>query len=510
MSMYEMVQGKMVFGEELAVLRTTAAKAEIESLRSLLVTAIASGTWLDWEGLEKTVPFPEPPPPVAASRELPPEPKSTDLRFRYSWWKRLLTPRNQRERRFADAQAAWRNAKAEIDATRAEDQAQLAAWENRKRAFLDPQERLNQTIIDMRRAFESAEERYLQGEVVGIPNFLAGALYHASLAATINGKKALQAQYQVSLLSETRILIIDRDLPTISDLPNVKQVRYVRSRTALDEIKLRPTELYQLYDDLIYQICLTTLHRVFLFDSLKTLKTAVFNGWVTFPDPATGNDRRSCIISVQAERETFTAINLERVDPKVCFRALKGVGSAKLHGMVPVAPLIQGSQDDPRFIESVEVADRIREGTNLAAIGWEDFEQLIREIFEKEFKSTGGEVRVTRASRDWGVDAIAFDPDPIRGEKIVIQAKRYTNTVEVSAVRGLYGTVMNEGATKGILVTTSSFGPEAYAFAKDKPLTLMDGSNLWHLLERHGHRAHIDLAEAKRLNPTPLARSLGH
>ena len=67
---------------------------------------------------------------------------------------------------------------------------------------------------------------------------------------------------------------------------------------------------------------------------------------------------------------------------------------------------------------------------------------------------------------------------------------------------------MNEGATKGILVTTSTFGPEAYAFAKDKPLTLMDGSNLLHLLERHGHRAHIDLAEAKRLNQTPLARSL--
>lgn len=36
---------------------------------------------------------------------------------------------------------------------------------------------------------------------------------------------------------------------------------------------------------------------------------------------------------------------------------------------------------------------------------------------------------ITQASRDGGVDAIAFDPDPIRGSKIVIQAKRYTNTV---------------------------------------------------------------------------------
>ena len=56
------------------------------------------------------------------------------------------------------------------------------------------------------------------------------------------------------------------------------------------------------------------------------------------------------------------------------------------------------------------------------------FEHLIREIFEKEFSANGGEVKITQASRDGGVDAVVFDPDPIRGGKIIIQAKRYTNT----------------------------------------------------------------------------------
>jgi len=130
---------------------------------------------------------------------------------------------------------------------------------------------------------------------------------------------------------------------------------------------------------------------------------------------------------------------------------------------------------------------------------WEDFEHLIRELFGQEFSNNGGEVKVTQASRDGGVDVVAFDPDPIRGGKIVIQAKRYTNTVGVSAVRDLYGTVMNEGATKGILVTTSDFGPDAYQFAKGKPLTLLNGGNLLHLLEKHGHRARINLNEAKEI-----------
>ena len=137
---------------------------------------------------------------------------------------------------------------------------------------------------------------------------------------------------------------------------------------------------------------------------------------------------------------------------------------------------------------------------NLAAIDWQDFENLIRELFAEEFNSNGGEVKITQASRDGGVDAVAFDPDPIRGGKIVIQAKRYTNVVGVSAVRDLYGTVMNEGATKGILVTTSNYGNDAYEFAKGKPLTLMNGANLLFLLEKHGHKAKIDLKEAKELN----------
>ena len=131
------------------------------------------------------------------------------------------------------------------------------------------------------------------------------------------------------------------------------------------------------------------------------------------------------------------------------------------------------SKSDKRFVEGYDVADTIDNSTNLAAMDWEDFEHLIRELFEKEFQSNGGEVKVTQASKDGGVDAIAFDPDPIRGGKIVIQAKRYTNTVGVAAVRDLYGTVVNEGATKGILVSTADYGPDAYQFAKDKPLTLM-------------------------------------
>jgi restriction system protein len=49
-------------------------------------------------------------------------------------------------------------------------------------------------------------------------------------------------------------------------------------------------------------------------------------------------------------------------------------------------------------------------------------------------------------------------------------------------------------------ITTSDYGPDAFHFAKDKPLTLMNGANLLYLLEKHGKKARIDLKEVK--NPT--------
>ena len=130
---------------------------------------------------------------------------------------------------------------------------------------------------------------------------------------------------------------------------------------------------------------------------------------------------------------------------------------------------------------------------------WEDFEHLVREIFSKEFATSGMEVKVTQSSRDLGVDAVAFDPDPIRGGKIIIQAKRYTNTVKVESVRALYGIMQDEGAMKGIMVTTSDYGPDAYKFAQGKPITLINGNNLLSMLETHGHKAKIDLKEARKL-----------
>ncbi len=136
---------------------------------------------------------------------------------------------------------------------------------------------------------------------------------------------------------------------------------------------------------------------------------------------------------------------------------------------------------DARFVEQDDVLSGLDSRPNLMELTPTEFEGLIANLFSK----MGLDTRQTRPSRDGGVDCVAFDQRAILGGKVVIQAKRYRNTVGVSAVRDLYGTVMNEGASKGILVTTSGYGRASMEFANGKPLELLDGANLLALLADH-------------------------
>ncbi|MCL4378716.1 MAG: restriction endonuclease [Actinobacteria bacterium] len=309
--------------------------------------------------------------------------------------------------------------------------------------------------------------------------------------------KDFKKDFTIDFNNENNILIVDFKLPELADIPKVKEVRFNKSNKIFEKSNISENELKEIYDDFLYQISLKIINDIYKSDYLNTIEAVIFNGWIETIDKKTGKDITLCILSVQASKEEFLSINLEKINPKECFKGLKGVSSAKLHTTTPIAPILQMNKDDKRFISSYDVMKNIDDSQNIAAMDWEDFEHLIREIFEKEFSQSGGEVKVTQSSRDGGVDAVAFDPDPLRGGKIVIQAKRYTNVVGVYAVRDLYGTVIKEGATRGILVTTADYGSDAYGFAKGLPLTLLNGSNLLQLLEKHGHKARIDLKEAK-------------
>ena len=299
----------------------------------------------------------------------------------------------------------------------------------------------------------------------------------------------------VSVFCEKDIALVEYELPAKQELSWVKEYKFVAASNTIKEVLMAESLITKTYEQLLYSICLRSIYEVCCVKKADGIKSIVFNGFVTAINPTNGIKERKCILSIQVSKARILSMDLRHVDPKKCFKSLKGVSAAQLIDISPVQPVLSFNRNDNRFVEGKEIS--MNSGTNLASMDWEDFEHLVRELFELEFAKNGGEVRVTQASRDGGVDAIVFDPDPLRGGKIVIQAKRYTNTVGVSAVRDLYGTVINEGANTGILITTSDYGHDSYEFAKDKPLKLLNGGHLLALLHKNGKEGYINIQEAK-------------
>jgi restriction system protein len=304
------------------------------------------------------------------------------------------------------------------------------------------------------------------------------------------------SDFELRFDSTSKILILEHEFP---DVGSVNWVKLVSLKSGVAIKPANQKEAKESANLLYPTLCLRFACELARLDSGNLVEAIVVNGWSNYVDKRNGQLKRAYCSSLFATKIQLLSLNLFAVDPLAAFSALKGVSARSLE-LTPIAPILRLNTEDKRFVDAKEVLANMAQGENLAAMGWEDFEHLCRELFEKAFAGSGAEVKVTQASRDQGVDAVIFDPDVLRGGKIVVQAKRYTNTVDVSAVRDLYGAIINEGATKGILVTTSHYGPDAYAFAKDKPITLLSGEELLGLLQKYGYSFKIDLAEAKRLN----------
>jgi restriction system protein len=485
------------------------AKEAIESLNNILVHTLSVDDTVDWDSIKRKDAFRINPVeffkdggkpafitfnsfgrPTEFKKISPPiEPTFEKIKNEYGIFSKLFRGKSIKE----DFEVRVKKWQQEKEQTNKNNKSRelffnkvVSSFENKKKEFEEEKQRDNE-------ALENVKSRYKEKDPKAIEEYcdlvLTGSQY----------PDYFPQNWLFEYREDNRIAIVEYDLPAPDQLPTVESYKYIKSRDEVSEKVLTQAARKKLYDSAIYQICIRTLHELFEADVINALDAVAFNGLVTNTNPATGIEETKLIMSIVASKDQFIAFDLSQIDPKATFKHMKGVAAASLVDLTPIPPIIQLDKSDKRFISGRNVVGNLDDSVNLAAMHWDDFEHLIRELFEKEFVSGGGEVKVTQASSDGGVDAIAFDPDPIRGGKIVIQAKRYTNVVGVAAVRDLYGTVMNEGATKGILVTTSDYGKDSYEFAKDKPITLLNGSNLLSLLEKHGHKARINIAEAKKI-----------
>lgn len=335
-------------------------------------------------------------------------------------------------------------------------------------------------------AVDELQARLAVGDPDAVTEFFANVLqpdrygYHITTACRV--------AYSV----ESKQLVVEAELPDVDVVPETKAYKFVKTRGETTSTLRPAAERRRIYASLVAQLTLRTLHDVFAADADANVDTAVLNAHVSTIDTKTGRPIHPCLVTVRVTRDHFNELNLANVEPGDCLKGLSASISRSPAEFVPVKPVIEFEMADPRFVKTSDVLAELDARPNLMELTPTEFEGLITNLFEK----MGLDTKQTQPSRDGGVDCVAYDARPIFGGKVVIQAKRYKHTVGVSAVRDLFGTMQNEGATKGILVTTSGYGQASHEFANGKPLELIDGGNLLYLLLEHaGIEAKIEVPE---------------
>lgn len=440
--------------------RTEEVENDITALKSILKATLSVDDRINWESLLERRPYPGKEPRLEEYQQ---GSVAKSLSF-------ISAFRKKAEEQEASEQSIYETA--------------LREYEKKKIGWEASQKKHNSSLDRKKIAYEKGDEQ-------GVVDYLAMVLDRSEYP------DAISVNSEIMYEDKTGTLLIEIELPSKDAIPQVESYRYIAARDAIEPKAMKKKDSDALYENVQYQIVLRFIHEVFESDYKEYVKSVVVNGNTDISNKATGNVDNKAIMTIQVSRHEFQSVNLANIEPALCFRHFKGITAGTLAELTPVRPIMKIDTSDNRIIQAADVLEEFDPTQNLAVMDWEKFEVLIRDLVKKEFSGEGASVEVTRASRDAGVDAIAFDEDPIRGGKYVIQAKRYNNLVPVSAVRDLYGTVLNEGAVKGILVTTSYHGPDAQSFAKDKPLTLINGEQLLYMFQQHGYNFKIKL-EQKR------------
>jgi restriction system protein len=152
-------------------------------------------------------------------------------------------------------------------------------------------------------------------------------------------------------------------------------------------------------------------------------------------------------------------------------------------GVIPLAPLallIFGifavgsfffAKKRHRLVDQQTSLEKLRETS------WKDFEYLVAEAYRRQ----GYRVEYSLGKgADGGVD-LTLRKD---GHKSLVQCKQWkVCSVGAPVIREMFGLMTAENAEQAIIVTTGDFTREAQDFAAGKPIRLIDGPQLFALVQ---------------------------
>lgn len=299
-----------------------------------------------------------------------------------------------------------------------------------------------------------------------------------------------------------RELVVDIQLPDTDVVPSEEPITYVHTRKRFKTKERARADTARIYLRVIAQLPLAVVNALFKTFEADLLDSVTVNGVRSVVDPATGRAEVRYQVSVTTSRSTFDGLVLESQDlnPVRCLDYLGAKLVKHPLDFDEVKPFLSYDHAKYRLADSADIVIDLDSRLDLTEIDWGDLEQLVRQLLQK---MTGGEARVTRRSRDDGIDGVLFDFNVAMGGEFVVQVKRYRRVVPANDVRALAGVMRDKRANHAIFVTPSWFSDDGRRFAAGNRIRLIEGPELKQLLHQHlDLEVLIPLAGRPRSRPT--------
>jgi len=316
------------------------AKEAIESLNNILVHTLSVDDIVDWDSIKRKDAFRINPVKLFKDGEKPDfiifnsfgwptefekisqpvEPTFEKVKNEYGIFSKLFRGKTIKED-FETRTKKWEQQKEQTNKANTSRELffnkVVASFENKKKYFEEEKRRDNE-------ALENIKLRYKEKDPKAIEEYCDLVLNSSQYPDYFPQNWVLEYR------KDSRIAIVEYDLPAPDKLPMVESYKYIKSRDEVSEKTLTQAARKKLYNSVIYQLCIRTIHELFEADVINALDAVAFNGLVTNTNPATGIKETKLIMSIVANKEQFIAFDLSQVDPKATFKHMKGVAAASL------------------------------------------------------------------------------------------------------------------------------------------------------------------------------------
>lgn len=297
-----------------AMFKTNVVKDKIRSFRSMLEASVKEESRPDWATLLEDVLSSSPPPSLKEAKAVVGVPRRNPIN--------TVRKENRGIRSAKEAEAR----------------------ELHERLTREYDEAINRAKMELARL----KSGYEMGDADAIEFYIRRTLRRSTFP------RELKPEFDVAFEASKKTVVVDFVVPPISCLPDVSEYRYDASVNKETAVPMSQSDLDELYEDVLYQLCLKCLYTALSLGPASSMECAVFNGWVPGVDSRTGQDSYSCVLSCMVKREEFASYNLSKVSSKDCFRHLQGVCDEPLARLAPVDPIMRLNKRDSRFMESMK------------------------------------------------------------------------------------------------------------------------------------------------------------